>query len=514
MLEKMRMLLSLLLTLTLFSCSSCNEEKEAPIDETKILMIRTTEILNPSFIGNGAQWGGYELLKEWTGQDDFSESDWQKLQNRVDYMNPPFLRIMVDGNWNYIRNNSYDPSKTNDAFFRIMDYCQARDITVMFGEWGHQYLNNDRTQINQTWLGWAADYLDWLVKDKGYSCIRYFNMVNEPNGNWSSTHGNYDLWEELMILFQAELEERGLDSQVDMVGPDVAVWDAGLTDWISRTAENMGGFVELYDIHTYPEQSFVQSDDYLSMLNAYKSGVPQGKQIVMGEIGYKYYHEDTGLKQENEERIANDPYASSDCNMFVYDAFYGVDMGDALIQCMIAGYGGALVWDMDDAMYNKPDYSAGDRYDAKKLKRWGFWNILGEKVCNDIEDEAIRPFFYTVSLLCRYFPGKAVVYRVELPGKKGLRAIAAEQGGYYTIAIVNTNYVTYEDLALKADNIQSLENIKQYQYLSKQGSEFEGKTDKEGFPVPEEENITMDLTKGYRFTMQGKSVQVFTNFPF
>jgi len=504
--------LALLILFVTFSVNSCSEEMPV-MDTSGTILIKTSEIINASFIGNGAQWGGYELLNDWTGRDDFSNSDWEKLKQRIDFMRPPFLRIMVDGNWSYIRNNTYDRTKTRESLFRMLQYCQDNNITVMFGEWGHKYLNNDRNQINEEWLVWAADYLDWLVNDKGFTCIKYFNMVNEPNGDWSSTNGNYTLWKSIMTKFQSELEKKDLYEIVKLVGPDVAVWDAGLTSWVSNTNKDLGDFVELYDIHTYPSQSFVRGDGYRDMLDQYKNAVPEGKQIVMGEIGFKYNNEDYSLKEENETRIENDKYASSDCNMFVYDAFYGVDMSDAIVQCMRAGYGGALVWSMDDAMYNKPDYNAGERYDAKKLKRWGFWNILGSEVCSDPTDEEIRPYFYPVSLLCRYFPAGSEVYNVELPNKYGLRAIAAQKNGYYTIAIVNSNYVSYDNLLLRADSMPPLLNVKEYKYFSGAEAEFTGNTDGNGLPLPETENNTLDLSKGISIEMEGQSVVIYTNLP-
>jgi hypothetical protein len=479
---------------------------------TGTILIRSSEIINSSFIGNGAQWGGYELLNDWSGNDDFSASDWEKLEQRIDYLRPQFLRIMVDGNWSYIRNNSYDPSKTSDALLRILQYCQDNNITVMFGEWGHKYLNGDRTQINETWLTWCANYLDWMVNHHGFSCIRYFNMVNEPNGDWSSTNGNYTLWRELMTKIHARMEGLGLSESVKLVGPDVAVWDAGLTSWVTNTASDMGDIVDLYDIHTYPGQSFVRSNDYTAMIESYKRAVPEGKQILMGEIGFKYNQDDFALKTENEERIKNDPYASDDSNMFVYDAFYGIDMSDAIIQCMMAGFGGSLVWDVDDAMYNKP--GTGDPYNVKKLKRWGFWNILGEEVCNNSADEEIRPYFYPVSLLSRYFPRGAELYDIELPDKYGLRAIAAMKDGSYTIAIVNSHYVSYKDLLLKADSLPVISNVKEFIYLSGDGPDYTGKTDTNGFPLPEAENLTLDLVEGIKLDMLGQSVRVFTNFSY
>lgn len=381
----------------------------------------------------------------------------------------------------------------------------------MFGEWGHKYKNDDISLIDKEWLGWAADYLDWLVNDKGFTCIKYYNMVNEPNGSWSSIKGNYYLWRDLMIDFHDELVVRGLDSQLKMVGPGIAVWDAGLTDWVANTANDLGEIVELYDIHAYPGQIWVRGSDFKIMLEAYKSNVPDHRQIVLSEIGFKYHQEDQDLKEENEKRINDDPYASDDSNMFIYDGFYGIDMSDAIVSCMMAGYGGALIWDMDDAMYNLPD---GDNYNVKKLKRWGFWNILGEELCKDPEDEDLRPFFYPISLLCRYFPQGAEIYQVEIPDKKGLRLIAGQKEGYYTIVLLNSHYASYEDLLLTADSLPVLEHVKEFIYHSELDGSFSGLTDADGLPVAINENLRLDLNTGIKIDLRGQSLVIYTNFPF
>jgi hypothetical protein len=506
-LKKIFSIVRLLPLLLIASCEKSQNQTVFPV-----MLLKTSEPVSISFIGNGAQWGGYDLLKDWTGKDDFSDQDWQKLADRIAYMRPPFVRIMIDAGWNYIKNGAYDPSKTSAAFLRILEYCNANGIVVMFGEWGHHYLNNNIQLVDKAWMEWSASYLDWLINVKGFSCIKYYNMVNEPNGDWSSTNQDYELWKTIMIDYHAKLVSKGLDTRVSLVGPDAAVWDAGLISWVTNITRDMGDKVGLYDLHTYPEQSFVRSGDYLDMLMEYKSVVPPGKQIVVGEIGFKYYQNDYTLQTENTDRIKADPFASSDCNMFVYDAFYGIDMSDAIIQCMMAGYSGALVWSMDDAMYNKSENS--EAYNVKKLKRWGFWNILGSEVCGDAADEEIRPFFYPVSLLCRYFPAGAQIFQFELPAKKGLHAIAAEKDGFYTIAIVNSNYVSYKNIYLKAENNIKLEGLKKFRYLSGIGSAYTARKDGKGFPLPEEENLTLDMGKGFLIDVEAQSVVIFTNFQF
>ena len=72
----------------------------------------------------------------------------------------------------------------------------------------------------------------------------------------------------------------------------------------------------------------------------------------MGELGFKY-DPASDLGKENAKRILADKYASDDSNMFIYDCILRrIDMADAVIQNMRAGYAGVILWDLDDAMYN------------------------------------------------------------------------------------------------------------------------------------------------------------------
>jgi hypothetical protein len=181
-------------------------------------------------------------------------------------------------------------------------------------------------------------------------------------------------------------------------------------------------------------------------------------------------------------------------------------MADALIQNMLAGYAGSILWDLDDAMYN--NNGSG----STKLKRWGFWNILGAEKFGNPADENIRPWFYTMSLLCRYFPQGTKIYDVTLPDKKGLRAVAGEKNGKYTIAIVNSNFTSYE-INLKMENGATLTAINSYKYISGTGAAFTGKKDSNGFALPEETNITLDFKAGNSkaISISGQSFLLFTN---
>ncbi len=479
-------------------CSKTNNPE--PTNTRNDLIIKST-VINQSFVGNGVQWGGYDILNSWTGSPTLSVSDWDKLFNRVRFMRPPLVRIMVSAGWNYIINNQYDPTKSEQVLVKILDFCQAEGISVMFGEWGHL----GGTTIDTDWLEKSSKFLEWLINTKRYTCIKYFNMVNEPNGDWSSIKGSYALWKTLIEQFHAKLTEKGLSSKIKIIGPDIAIWDKNSTSWVTNANFDLGTKLGAYDIHTYPTDEDVRSGTYQGIVKAYKDAAPASKEMIMGELGFKYQASSV-LGKENIQRIAADKYASDDSNMFVFDAFYGIDVADALIQNMLTGYSGNILWDMDDAMYNI------DGGSSTKLKRWGFWNILGSEKFEKPADENIRPWFYTTSLLCRYFPQGTRIFDVSLPQKIGLRAIAGELNGNYTIAIVNSNYTSY-DINLKMEGVTMLSSMNMYKYISGSAASFTGKTDASGYALPEETNTTLDFQndKSKILTIPGQSFFLLTN---
>lgn len=468
----------------LLLCVYCGKSDNPVLLNTRNDLVIKSAIITQSFIGNGAQWGGYDILSSWTGSPTLSNTDWDKLFKRVRFMRPPLMRIMVTGGWNYLVNNQFDPTNSDPVLIKILDFCQAEGISVMLGEWGH----TGGTTIDADWLGKSSRFLEWLVLTKNYTCIKYFNMVNEPNGDWSSINGNYQLWRTLIEQFHAKLIENGLASKIMIIGPDIAIWNKNSTAWVSNANSDLGSKLGACDIHTYPNEEEVRNGSYRGMVKAYRDAAPASKEMVMGELGFKYVTSSV-LSNQNLQRIAADKYASDDSNMFVYDAFYGIDIADAMIQNMLAGYAGNILWDLDDAMYNVGGAN------STKLKRWGFWNILGSEKFEKSADEDIRPWFYTASLLCRYFPQGTTIHEIGLPDKLGLRAIAGEKNGKYSIAIVNSGKVMYSvDLKMEAGIL--LQNLKVYKFVSGDGSAFTANVSPEGFAQPLTTGQVFHLTNG------------------
>ncbi|MCL2098318.1 MAG: hypothetical protein FWH23_06125 [Bacteroidales bacterium] len=489
----------ILVSLLFFSCSGCSSKDphNGPDDGRDDITI-TSQTVVPSFVGIGPQWGGYDNIKAWTGNASLSNDDWNKLYTRLRYMKPPLMRIMVSPGWNYDYPPGNNFEKSDHLLIKMLDFCQTEGIDVIFGEWGHQ---GGSGGIDDAWVETAANFYDYLVRTKGYTCIKYYNMVNEPNGDWSSINGNYNLWEQLIKKFHAKLVEKDLANTCQIIGPDVAIWNTNLVSWVSNVRNNIGNIVTAYDIHTYPSENSVRSGEYTNTIKAYRNAAPASAIMIMAELGFKY-ETNSELDVENKKRINADNYASDDSNMMVYEAFYGTDMADVVIQNMLAGYAGVILWDLDDAQYSVVN--------MWRLKRWGFWNIQGAETFGNPDDENIRPWFYTMSLLSRYFPKGTEIKSVNLPNKRGVRAVAGIKNGKYTIAIVNSNVATY-NVNLKMENGVELNNLKKFVYIAGEGAAFTGKLDSSGFAAPESENLSLDLSGSIKIELPPRSFFLYTN---
>jgi len=227
--------------------------------------------------------------------------------------------------------------------------------------------------------------------------------------------------------------------------------------------------VGLYDIHAYPGQHQVRSGAFADALKSFK--VPEGKKLVLGEAGYKYWRpEDAALQAECDRRAATDKLTrGSDSQMLCGEFFYGLDLPLLAMDVMDGGLSGMAVWMLDDSMH-----SNGDSGRPEDLKVWGFWNILGEEVFGDASLEEPKPAYYSWSLMCRYFPRGCDILGIDAPQVDGLRMVAAGKDGHRTFAVVN-----YSDQPRVLDVQMPLSDGVRYEY-----AEGTCLTDENGLPKP------------------------------
>ncbi len=454
-------------------------------DNNKVTIDISDEVINAGYIGNGIEWDPYDETESWG--NPLSESDWQKVLSRLDYMRPAYVRCMINSPFRYFdrETGEYNPEKNIASISTLLDYCQKNGIMVVYGEYNPPTWD---MKEDQKWVDMSVDYLNKLVIEKGYDCIKHFVIFNEPDGDWASTNGDFDIWYDMLCRFHKKMAQYpGLLDKVSLAGPDVVAEyknpnsEFDTAGWIKHTAEKADSLIGLYDIHSYPGQAEVRSGSYGSLLKEYKSLVPDNKKIILGEAGYKYWREaDSALMAEYNRRVDGHPFTKgSDCNMLVYDYFYGVDMPLFISEVMNSGFSGVAAWMLDDAMH-----SQGDSGHPEDIKIWGMWNILGSEVFGDASQEDVRPWYYSWSLMCRYFPNGCDVLKTSVDKNDGgIFTVAAVSSDYkLSVAVINVNDHS-KQISIRLP--RNIENAEMYRYSEPEII----KKDAAGVPQPEQSDI-------------------------
>ncbi|MEL7599481.1 MAG: hypothetical protein AAGU18_05225 [Proteiniphilum sp.] len=488
------LLMSLTLAVLLFSCS----EKETG----EVEVVITNRPVSSGYIGNGVQWDPYDEAEAWGAV--VTDEEWQKLFRRVGFMRPGYVRCMINSPYRYYNpeTGTYDKTRNIESISRLLQYCTDHHITVMYGEYNPPTWE---MKADQRWVEMSVDYLNYLVNDLGFSCIKYFVIFNEPDGDWAATNGDYDLWLSMLNRFALKMKEYpGLTEKVQFAAPDVVMdyrnsaspYDAA--GWVAQTAADADHRVGVYDLHAYPGQHQLRSGSYGEILQRHKASVPEGKKVVLGEAGFKYWRmADAALMKEQLRRVEDHPFTKgSDANLLVYDSFYGLDMALLCMEVMNNGYSGIAAWMLDDAMH-----SNGDAGNTEDIKLWGMWNILGEEVFDDPSQEEIRPWYYTWSLMCRFFPSGCRILETERDNEEGLFTVAAELDGHHVFAAVN---VSDADRQLLLRLPAPLEKASIYRY-----EEALRPVDDEGLPLPLESGIT--IAESYKTNLPAQSFLLITN---
>lgn len=57
------------------------------------------EVINADYVGNGVEWDPYDEAELWG--TEVSDDDWQTLYKRLDFMQPQYVRCMINSPFRY-----------------------------------------------------------------------------------------------------------------------------------------------------------------------------------------------------------------------------------------------------------------------------------------------------------------------------------------------------------------------------------------------------------------------------
>lgn len=469
------------------------------------IVVDTDYVLNENYFGGAVQW-------EPNDRDAMPEEQWDRLLKRVGFMNLGYIRCCImpyyycfgyDGDkplmiWDV------DSTKVDSRWYensrryvgdlcRQLQFCKDNGIEVLLGEWWKPMDPNWKQTVpvdmpkytmeldDPRYARSVADMVEYLVKEKGFTCIRQFNLGNEVNLMAGDPKNGYswEKWKESILSLRAELDKRGL-KDIKIVGPDGGYW--GEDVWFNKTISELDTVCDVIDYHWYINKDWLYThrvEDETRMLRFFTQLSDKDKVNIWGEMGIRDGH--------------NEKF---DQHTLIHQWWYGTFVADALIQTMRSGWSAGAAWGMDDAMHYKDDLD--------EQKRWGFWNSVAEKKGKP-EEAAIRPWFYTWSLMSRYFPkGTKIVYSNSYR-TQGLDCVAGiTPGGDITFAIVNTSDFE-QSVTLQIPNVANKPTLRKYVYF-----ENDYPVDSDGFPVASEVLRNTDLGKGITINFPEKGFIMLT----
>ncbi|MEV6012403.1 hypothetical protein AB0M29_37095 [Streptomyces sp. NPDC051976] len=253
---------------------------------------------------------------------------------------------------------------------------------------------------------------------------------------------------------------------------DTGAWNDN-NNWWLRSAQS--GLLGASEAHYYDQELYGAAPEYVEpvlteAVSQLRAALP-GRPILLGETGMKALQDAHGNKNYD----------------FALDTTQPLRMADLAVQEARAGIDGAAAWCLDG--YATQTYCG----------MWGRGSEDPSKV--SAHSTALRPWFYTWSLLSRYLPPRATIHAPAEP--TGVRVLAAQlPGGGWTFVLVNRTDST-QTVSLTEPTGPVVLN--KYLYSRDTPPAVDGN----GFPK-KVGTLSADFTGGRNLTIAANSVQVFT----
>lgn len=446
------------------------------------------------YVGIGVGWGVYEDTNKL--RSDY----WEHTTQLVDKLSPTLVRTMISYEWvllNFDNNGTEDvnddtweytfDNKYMNSAYQILDYCQQNGIKVAFGAWNvvgqpdtDEWGMIKNTSADIRWAKITADVLEYLVKQRGYTCIKWFVSTNEPNytgeiGSSKNAYNTYEKWAAGVKNVRNALDAVGL-TDVQVVGGDTTGYDGSL-EYMTGIAEGLTDYVDNYGVHLYVPNNDIDKGNLQNKI------IEVVKQV--GEIDERITDEHKLVVWEAGLYDGKD--MTTDCNKLITTYSYAIRMADYTIQTALAGCAGVCYWDLDDGMYFMY------RSDGTNAKEWGMFSTLA--TASSYMQE-IRPWYHSSTLISNLLRPGVTVYSATMEQSSTFRALAAvakDGSGGGILAVNRGAKVVTKSFSVE----QELDGDTVYAYVF---NEQNLRVDGNGFVIPNDvvkgslnDKITIDI---------------------
>ena len=240
-----RSAINLTLGLLMVTASMATAEESVKPESIQMVVIREEESVVASFLGFGAEWdpkfwtmGTFKLDEDFKGEVTVTEADWDLVVKRIRWMRLPFVRMMICIRWLSGGDGKFDwTNKHMQSLYRHLDVCQKEKIGVILTDWGCEpawlKVPGIADVADPKYAETIGTYLDYLINTKGYTCIQYFVMVNEPENEVR----DWNRWKKGVQNVTRVLGERKLQEKICFLGSD----ESGADVWHRNAADQLPG---------------------------------------------------------------------------------------------------------------------------------------------------------------------------------------------------------------------------------------------------------------------------------
>lgn len=355
-------------------------------------------------------------------------SDWENVfVPRIREMNLKRIRVMLLPSWfatseSVYLNGTYTFNSDGwKSLELVLDTAQQFDMYVNVTMWGidggAQWMGDPMIagqwitvpKSNEVFCNVFADALEYLIDEKGYTCIREVTPYNEPDTVFRPYLGEvkgFTTYADLCYKLNDVFEERGLRSRLKFNLGD----DANRSSWLESSALELSEIADYFNSHNY---KFGKNTSNAAMMGNEISGAFGTFQEALGDSNVPLMYGEFGTNTTQPPNGCVDRYEPS----------RGIDVTRIAINALNSGAVGLSYWVLFSQFYSTSTNFA----DIMSMGLWGFAD----------EQYECRPVYYAYSLLTRFTEMGSTIYPI-VSGDENVTAVALKtKEGKWTYLMVN-----------------------------------------------------------------------------
>lgn len=202
----------------------------------------------------------------WGGNPPVTDTEaWKQIKDYASWLGMNFLRVELSQRMYEPERKEYDwDNEEMQALYQILDWCEENDADVFLQQMWHYVDWNSLPGVHplisapkslDDFAEGIATLIEYLLNEKGYTCIKYFCMTNEPPGGpgfgywweYGDSEGSInDAWKRLHEEFTIR------NISIPIAGPDWAGFPS-LEDKpeLNKEIWEIKDYFGVIDVHSY-----------------------------------------------------------------------------------------------------------------------------------------------------------------------------------------------------------------------------------------------------------------------